>query len=275
MSAAHRLALFTHIPKASGTTLARVIGQTFRPEQIFRIYEVAGRTLEQQREELIQRTRQADCPIRIVVGHEPCGLHAKLAAEVRYFTVLRDPVERVISDYYYVLRTPHHRLYAVVKCGELSLSSFAQKLPNRQTRFLAGMHEGNPVDADLERAVKNVTDHYEVAGVVERFDDSLAMIQMRFEWPIVGYTRENVGARRPKAETLSEEELAIVRQTNELDTALYEFALKRFAKQAEETGPRLAEHVQQLQEADPGQDPQSGLWQKVSTAVGRLLRSSR
>lgn len=276
MSAAvDRLAIFTHIPKASGTTLARVIERTFRPAQIFTIYEVAGKSLEQQREDLVQRTSRPACPIRIIVGHEPFGLHARLKGGARYFTLLRDPVERVVSDYYYIQRTPHHRLHALVKSGELTLPALAEKLPNRQTRFLAGMYEGNPACSDLERALQNIEAHYEVAGVVERFDESLAIIQMRFGWPIVGYTHENVSARRPKAAALSEEELAVVRRCNEFDTTLYGFVQKRFADQVEQAGSQLINQVQRLREADPGMDPKAGLWQRVSSTVGRILRGSR
>ena len=71
--------------------------------------------------------------------------------------------------------------------------------------------------------------------IVERFDESAAMIQWKLGWPIRPLTSENVSPRG-MAREISEEDRATIRRFNALDYELYDFAAKRFAAEVEQGG---------------------------------------
>ena len=45
--------------------------------------------------------------IRLLKGHMPFGLHKNLPVDARYISILRDPIERVTSQYYYIKKNKH------------------------------------------------------------------------------------------------------------------------------------------------------------------------
>ena len=245
--------IFTHIPKASGTTLNKFFASIFRPEEIFLTYANPAATPEEYGPQLAALSRKEPCPLRIVAGHAPYGLHTLLVQPARYLTILRDPVERLLSDYFYIKRERRHRFHAAVNAGDMKIVDLAERLANLQTRYLGGRLDMAPGEAELRRAQENVSAHYAVAGLTERFEETLGLFQLQFDWPTRGYSRENVTSLRPKAETLAPDEVRAIRRHHELDGELYEFAKRRFATQVEEAGEALTQRVAALRAASrPG-----------------------
>ncbi len=91
--------IFLHIPKTAGFTLQKIIERQYPPQSIY--------TLEPSNElESIREFQSLDpaqrAKTRLLKGHLNMGqkLHEYLPQPVTYFTILRDPVERVLSHYY-------------------------------------------------------------------------------------------------------------------------------------------------------------------------------
>jgi hypothetical protein len=153
--------------------------------------------------------------------------------------LLRDPIERVISHYYFVLRQPTHYLHQAVTAQSLSLRDYvstglASELDNGQTRYLAGALDlpfGACSRRHLELAKQNLLRHFAVVGLVERFDETVLMAKKLFAWKHVYYTPDNVTRDRPRREQLAASDLAAMEGTNVLDLELYDFAKVLFEKQ--------------------------------------------
>ena len=143
--------IFLHIPKACGTTLTKLLQRWCRREEV---YEVGKKPREEHVAEL--RVRPG---VRLVIGHAAFGLHEAMPAETRYLTVLRDPVERLVSHFHYAGRTPVHKLHAAIKSGEMTLLALARHVANLQTRYLGGRVEDVPDEATLARAKENANCH--------------------------------------------------------------------------------------------------------------------
>ena len=80
---------------------------------------------------------------RFICGHVQFGLHDYLPGSAVYVTILRNPVDRMVSVYYYALRRPEWALNREIKRRHLSLHDFALsdaacKFNNGQTRRIAG-----------------------------------------------------------------------------------------------------------------------------------------
>jgi len=91
--------LFMHIPKTAGTSMRLLLEQFFTKKQRVYLYggEPPGITLEAFRDLPTDEKEH----VRLVYGHFRFGVHEWLPQKARYVTMLRDPVDRVVSLYYF------------------------------------------------------------------------------------------------------------------------------------------------------------------------------
>jgi glycosyltransferase involved in cell wall biosynthesis len=233
---ADRRAIFVHVPKTAGSTLLRVMEREYAPAPVAMLYGNLSEKLEALRALGPGEQRK----VRAVAGHMAMGLDHDLAGASAYLTILRDPVERIISHYHYVRSRPHEPGHARAMEGIDSLddyvrrSVFAAIVNNGQTRLLGGDvgAMAQPADAAaLERALAALTRPDVVVGVQDRFDEFLLLACRAFGWGLPAYRNENVGVGRPRAAELSDETRALIREHNALDVALYEEARTRVERE--------------------------------------------
>ncbi len=254
--------LFLHIPKAAGTTLHSVIERQFAPEVTF---SINGADSPKSIKEFINLPESERAQIRLVKGHMPYGLHRYLSVAASYLTMLRDPVDRVVSHYYFVRRSPGVSLYDEVTSKNMSLADFVRRRAairanNDQTRLISGVEKVNAKvlsgaetneDAGttdiLEVARKNLQDHFTVVGLSERFDESLLLLRRLFGWKNIYYVKQNVTKGRPAKQQVSKEALSLIEKYNELDMSLYEYARQRFEEAIKEQGEGFQNELRSFQ----------------------------
>lgn len=230
--------IFLHVPKASGTTLIKLL-QRWCPRG--EIYEVGTKSRAEHMAELRARP-----DVRLILGHAVFGLHEALAAPARYITVLRDPVARVISHFHYAGRMPQHPLYERIRSGEMNLAAVARHVANLQTRYLGGLLQGEPDERTLELAKENIVRHFDVVGLTERFDETVVLLHRAFGHKLRPFACENVGTRRSPVDSLSPDELRELRARHELDYALYDFVRARFDEQIAQQDDTFTRQVARL-----------------------------
>jgi hypothetical protein len=223
---ADRLVIFLHLPKAAGSTLTRVIGQQYRRGEI---RNLGGKDRAVALQEAADLTRPP-AQIRIITGHVPFGVHRAVHGEFTYITLLRDPVDRLLSHFHFARQLASHPMHGDIASGKLTVLDVARRLANMQTRYLAGpdAEADNASDAArLARAKENLSNHFSVAGVVERFDEALMLMQRRLGWKVRAFTNSNVGRARSK-KAADAGERAAIRALNPQDQELYEWVAARF-----------------------------------------------
>jgi len=94
ISALEKTVIFVHLPKCAGSTLNRIL---LRQYKLSETYALAGRSVRDSFLELKRLPEEKKGGIRLLYGHMHFGLHEHLPQPCVYFTLLRDPVERVIS----------------------------------------------------------------------------------------------------------------------------------------------------------------------------------
>src|SRR5438045_9763500 len=74
--------------------------------------------------------------LRVVRGHLFYGIHEFLPQGATYITMLRDPVARLLSTYYFILRRPLHPLHRTFNTERLALEALLRLTPHRQQLHL-------------------------------------------------------------------------------------------------------------------------------------------
>ncbi|SHN07052.1 Sulfotransferase family protein [Gracilibacillus kekensis] len=167
---------------------------------------------------------------------------------VSFFTMLREPVDRVLSTYYYIRSYEADPLYDQLQ--NITLKEFVDYIGNEQienirykkrdlkslrprsvnlaTRYLSG---GDP--NALKIAKKNIKKHFPIVGLTDMYPESLFLMKKKFNLQLSSITIENKTDNRPSTEAISPDLINKIKKTNHNDILLYEWAKKRFLNEME------------------------------------------
>jgi hypothetical protein len=234
--------IFLHIPKTAGTTLHDILDRQYPPEEVHSFGADAHASVAQYKS-LDEESRNK---IRLLRGHMAFGLHEYMPNVAGYFTILRDPVSRVISYYNFIRRTPDHYLYDQVIGNDLSLHALLESgLPlmmnDAQVRLISGVW-GEPAFAEvspamLDSAKKNLADAFIVVGLTEQFDKTLCLLKEKLNWQQdITYQRLNVSRQGMTEKQLPKATVELIKHVNRQDIALYAYAQDLFKEQCSQQG---------------------------------------
>ncbi|MBF2000023.1 MAG: sulfotransferase family 2 domain-containing protein [Synechococcales cyanobacterium M58_A2018_015] len=235
--------IFVHIQKAGGISLQRILRRKLGPSLPHR----AARLLSGKSQNLpLEASLRAKTPEdRYFVGHCCYGVHRLLPTPYTYITLLREPVSRVISLYYYSRSnsTAFYHHHAVNKSLEdFALHTPLMELDNGQVRFIAGdPHDcfinrtpiGRCDRSLLELAKRNIERDFSWVGLTEYYDQSLLLLAKQMNWNHCLYLRRNT-KQKNSDETISISLREKIAEQNWLDVELYHYAQKRLFAALEE-----------------------------------------
>ena len=204
---------FFHIPKCAGSTLWEVIWNIYGTRHVF---------LAKSRK---QHARLAAMPMERRRSYSGIGGHGTLlffremlGDMERYHKIvtLRDPIERVISEYNYIRTRPQHPLHKVVAARDFEFYINKTAKPNRQVKLLTGSA------SDSEGAFEVVTrffDDWSLSADVGRMAERL--------YEVTGTTPRPVAYKNKASSSFSRRDvpsatLRLLEEQNRHDLALLE-----------------------------------------------------
>jgi len=241
---------FLHIPKTAGTTLIAILDSYFDFDSIY-----PWRFWPKLLRKIPDFTKY-----KLVRGHFGYGLHRLLPKKPVYVTILRDPIERTISDYDHRVRDPDP-LYKEKYSKNQSIAEFFSDKEKRKTfENMHTLHIGLDPDIllltksygrksihrfrfreelpywaddvskkELLETAKQRLANFEFVGIAEKFEESLFLLYYTFGWrPISSTWRLNIAKKRPRSEELPSEAVAKIRECVQLDIELYNYAKQLF-----------------------------------------------
>jgi hypothetical protein len=259
------LLIFVHVPKTAGRSLHHVMFRQYADKHTHRINPVTPETLEAIRHWSPETKQSAE----VIFGHFDYGMHAffpERSGNIQYISFLREPVDRIISNYYYIKhRDKVHRLHGWVK--DQSIREFLLDERNRAettnsaVRQLSGvtqlyssayitlLKDTEPLpDNALELAKANVSNVFNVVGITELFDESLLVMSQTFGWKNLYYTKINVGKGKWRTDDeITPEVIDLIKEQNQLDLELYSFAKQRLQSTIAAQGNAFQNQLRQYQ----------------------------
>lgn len=219
----NEILIHLHMPKTGGTTLKNIIKRNIHPSLNYDVYEN-----HQQREKKLKDLSQKR--LSCIQGHFPFGIHQYFTNPCTYITLLREPTQRIISEYYFIRSLPRHDQHQ--KVIKMSLQEYQQQSQNMnlQTRLLSGEIENSLTTNHLEQAKANIEEYFSVVGITEMFNESIFLMRKRFGWKNINYKKQNVTRKRPSFEKMSVKTINSIKENNHLDMNLYFFAKQLLVK---------------------------------------------
>ena len=230
-----------HIPKTAGSTLTALMDTNFHVHEIFPGTSIGDCSAE----ELSQ--------YRLFRGHYDYNVNRFFPKPLVYTTMLREPIERVISLYEFWKRDVERgggvgdrreRSDDLRRASMEGLEGFVcnedpwvrLRTCNRQVRQIAlgvggiktSPSEGIPDDELLDMAKQHL-DECAFWGLTERFQESIFLMAYIFGWyPVADVQNLRVAKRKLRKDSVEPAVLQRIQDVNQLDIALYDYAQEKF-----------------------------------------------
>lgn len=232
--------VFVHIPKTAGTSFVTTLRNAFGDNRLTRIERVDDNTIP-----TLENLKSTDSHgISCVAGHLPVSLLREYFERFQMFTLLRQPVLRVMSLFRFIKRQPPAEIERLGLAVGFSLEEMLQsKVPeiyaqvsNGMTRMLCSMHDvvdpnsHSFWETEFDQAIlQDAQSNLERIGfgLVEDMPAALKVAQAQWSIPFeLQEYSENITHRES-----SRQELALIGKIasmNRTDLMLYENARKLF-----------------------------------------------
>lgn len=192
--------VFVHIPKTSGSTIRAILSRQYGIDKIlyFEPYTPSWKqknlTAANLNEAGYLNNQLSTRDIRLITGHYHFGVHSIIKKPCRYFSMVRDPIERGLSEYFSAFNNPDHMFRQDLLSGALSPAEFLSQIGKGQqyTSMLSGMAASRSSTKNVDSAIENIRTSFMVVGAAERFEESLLLIAKALGWQPPLFTSKNV-----------------------------------------------------------------------------------
>jgi hypothetical protein len=217
---------FVHVPKSGGSSVIASIRSMLGAASLFQANE----------------SRYEQGPLQILLNRYPivaghftfAQISDALLAKTFFFTFLRDPVDRVLSQYYYYRSKRDAAYYdsRVAHAQALDLEPFIDSLSDRpspwsnwQTFVFSGAIDAEqPAEALLPAAMRNL-ERLDFVGVHDDFEEGFRHLCLRRRWPVPDVLpRANVTGDRLHVHDVRIASLERLRELNACDSQLFAHA---------------------------------------------------
>jgi len=240
--------IFTHIPKCGGSSFRKYIYDTAINSNITsQEVHIPGEGNLANTKNIPNLTKHELSKLqnkstKIIADHSKFNVHReyeiKKISKPFYFTMLRDPVERFISHYYFFYFKLGYNNLKNVHLNDLSkeqLEKLSNTLENIQVNFICNNKIKRPIThLDCNRAMGILANRYHCFGILEQTETSIQLLQkMKPKWLSMktSFPKSNVNSKK-KNFNLNNEIIEQIKIATRFDEILYSHAQNLFELRA-------------------------------------------
>lgn len=202
------LIVFMHLFKTGGTTLYKIMEKIYGPHYTLANPPDIPHRVQDHTKALAGHITLSQEHIKVLRG---------LNRKIYTTTLFREPVARVLSDYYWIRDHDfdYHISYRDEPLEAWLNQGFTRGV-NQATAFFAGRPE---LDATIEEAKENITKYISIFGILEEFEDFLTTLRKVLGWEMVEFQNHKVNTHKPR--DVDPATTKLIKQYNQKDLELY------------------------------------------------------
>lgn len=216
------LIAFFHSQRTAGTTIKKIMKQEFGENKVYyqRTVNSFKRWCDLNDEELDD--------FRVFASHDNFTLNPKIQRDCFLMSIVREPVDRAISLYYYLKGRPEHMLYNLAV--EKNITDFYKEAPyispnyviNVQTLRVCGKK-------DFQKAKETIEKYFSLVAPFERIDEAIEYIRFYFGLSSNFKLEKSEPKINYAYDSLDKDTIDIIKSINNEDILLYEYVKKWFS----------------------------------------------
>lgn len=220
--------LFDHLPKCAGSSLNQYLQKQYLRRKT---YSIDAQNMDGSIARFMAMSESKRHSYDLIKGHRAHELLDYAHPDCLKITVFRDPVDRIVSHYYYVKQQERHPLHDFAITADMTLAHYvkegdSEELRNWYTSHFTGLNEGDIGCApkkSQDEAFDIVTTKYDIIGFLDDFQSFVKELKIA-----AGYTDDYVDSRvnvtrvRPVLSQVAESDKDAVMQANAVDIHLYD-----------------------------------------------------
>lgn len=230
--------VFLHIAKTAGTSFNTLLTREYGRDHSVHIpadqLDDGSRYIRTQK---ILKSHN----IRLIRGHITHGIHKSIDRPVRYFTILREPASRIISELNHMASeaelqanddSPWYQAVREWVDAESYFELRPRSLDNPMTRAISGIsfEPGQCSESILQTAIQNLN-QMAAFGIFESLYESIILLRRELGWSVVPVISHQKSGN-PKHIKFSQHDHRFFKNLNIYDQRLYNHATEKFFKSA-------------------------------------------
>ena len=232
--------LFDHLPKCGGSSLNAYLIAGFSNQKRFTIDGANPSTSVEEFKALPEEIRYE---YSLINGHLANRLIEYANPECLKVTILREPVERIISLYYYIKKSEIHFLHSKLIEANMSLeeyvtSDLSNAAKNWYTSHFSALSvkhiDQNPKES-VAKAVDNLFSKYDIIGLLSEYDAFIQSLKRHANLKTkYDNIKQNVTEGRPTPEEISPTTRKTIEEINYIDLDFYKKVTEKLKQKREQ-----------------------------------------
>jgi hypothetical protein len=176
--------------------------------------------------------------VKFILGHIPLPTNDYFKKEINYISIVRDPVDRLLSLGNFVFQRNS------VEEKDIEKLLLSKEVDNLQTRAIAGEEfmSGDCTEETFNQAVKNIQDKFAIVAPIEEVETVMSLIANHLNFENIAFSNAQITG----AKVISKKDTELcdkLLERNSYDRKLYEFVKDHWASWKEDHIESMSDNI--------------------------------